>query len=151
MPPPIAERLKRTSFCTGDHDLDDLLDTAIKRYLLPKPEARQDALEKLWDAFERLKTIEDQDKKAGATILIDDAIAGEATFFRSTVTEEFKVMTRIGNELRIRHSEVGMEPVGDNGEKDYLFTRLFSLIWFMLRGTGRLSDVRSDDADHEDQ
>ena len=52
VPAPMAELLKRTGFCTGDHDLDDLLDTAIKRFLLPNPETRQDALEKLWDAFE---------------------------------------------------------------------------------------------------
>ena len=151
VPRPLAERLKRTEFRTGDHDLDDLLDTAIQRYLLPKPEARQDALEKLWDAFERLKTIEDRDKKAGAIILIDKVIASDATVFRSAITEEFKVMTRIGNKLGIRHSEVGQEPVGDNGEKDYLFMRLFSLIWLMLKGTGRLSEAHNDDAGEEDE
>ena len=151
VPTPVAERLKRTEFRTGDHDLDDLLGTAINRYLLPGAEARQDALEKLWDAFERLKTIEVQDKKAGATILIDKAVAGDSAVFRSAITEEFKVMTRIGNKLGIRHSEVGQEPLGDHGEKDYLFMRLFSLIWLMLKGTGRLSEIHSDDADDEDE
>ena len=151
VPKPLAERLKRTEFRTGDQELDDLLDTAIQRYLLPKPEARQDALEKLWDAFERLKTIEDRDKKSGATILIDKVVASDATVFRSAITEEFKEMTRIGNKLSIRHSEVGQEPVGDNGEKDYLFMRLFSLIWLMLKGTGRLSEAHSYHADEEDE
>ena len=151
VPAPMAKLLKRTGFCTGDHDLDDLLDTAIKRFLLPKPEARQDALEKLWDAFERLKTIEGPGKKAGADTLIDNAIAGDAAVFHSIVTEEFRAMTKIGNELRIRHSEVGKEQVGDNGEKDYLFMRLFSLIWLVLKGTGRLSEVRDDDADNDDE
>ena len=151
VPPPMAERLKRTEYRTGDQELDDLLDTAIQRYLLPRPEARQDALEKLWDAFERLKTIEDRDKKAGTTILIDKVIASDATVFRSAITEEFKVMTRIGNKLSIRHSEVGQEPMGDNGEKDYLFMRLFSLIWLMLKGSGRLSEAHNDDAGEEDE
>ena len=151
VPAPMAGLLKRTGFLTGDHELDVLLDTAIDRFLLPKPEARQDALEKLWDAFERLKTIEDPDKKAGANILIDDAISGDTTVLRSIVMEEFKAMTRIGNDLRIRHSEVGKEPVGNKGEKDYLFMRLFSLIWLMLKGTGRLSEVRNDDPDDDDE
>ena len=150
VPKPLAERLKRTEFRTGDQELDDLLDTAIQRYLLPEPEARQDALEKLWDAFERLKTIENQDKRAGVTTLIDRATARDAIVFRSTVTEEFRVMTKIGNKLRIRHSEVGQEPLRDNGEKDYLFMRLFSLIWLMLKATGRLSEVHDDDADDEE-
>ena len=107
---------------------------------------------KLWDAFERLKTIEGPgDKKAGATFLIDKATAGEAAVFRSAITEEFAAMTGIGNNLRIRHSEVGKEPVGDNGEKDYLFMRLFCLIWLMLKGTGRLSEVGNDNADDDSE
>ena len=58
VPAPMADLVKRTGYRTRDNDLDGLLDTAINRFLSPKPEARQDALEKLWDAFERLKTIE---------------------------------------------------------------------------------------------
>ncbi len=152
VPTPMAERFKRTEFRTGDHELDDLLNTAIARFLLPTSEARQDALEKLWDAFERLKTIEAPgDKKAGATILIDKAISADAEVFHSAITKEFRAMTAIGNDLRIRHSEIGKEPVGDNGEKDYLFMRLFALVWLMLKGTGRLTEARNVDADDEDE
>ncbi len=152
VPVPMADQLNRTEFCTGNQELDELLDTAIKRFLLPEPEARQDALEKLWDAFERLKSIEAPgDKKAGASILIDKAIAVDAKVLHSAITEEFKAMTTLGNELRIRHSEVGQEPVGDNGEKDYLFIRLLSLIRLMLKATGRLSEARNVEADAEDE
>ena len=152
VPAPMADLLKRARISTGDRILDDLLDTSIGRLLLPKPESRQDALEKLWDAFERLKTIEcPGDKKAGTTLLIDKATAGDAAVFRLAITEEFRALTKIGNDLRIRHSEVGKEPVGDNGEKDYLFMRLFSLIWLMLKGTGRLSPVPKDDSDDDDE
>ena len=152
VPALMAERFKRAEFRTGDQELDDLLHTAIERFLLPTPEARQDALEKLWDAFERLKTIEAPgDKKRGATILIDKAIAADATVFRSAITKEFQGMTQIGNKLRISHSEVGQEPVGNNGEKDYLFMRLFSLIWLMLKGTGRLSEARNVDGGAENE
>ena len=152
VPAPVAERLKRTGFRTGDQELDDLLDNAVKRILSPKPEARQDALEKLWDAFERLKTIEaPRNKKAATNILIDKATASAGAVFRSAVEEEFRALTKFGNELRIRHSEVGQEPVGDKGEKDYLFMRLFSLIWLMLKGTGRLSELRDDRPDEDDE
>ena len=152
VPAPVAERLKRTGFRTGDQELDDLLDNAVKRILSPKPEAGQDALEKLWDAFERLKTIEAPgNKRAAANMLIDKATASAGAVFRSAVEEEFRALTKFGNELRIRHSEVGQEPVGDKGEKDYLFMRLFSLIWLMLKGTGRLSEVRNDRPDEDDE
>ena len=152
VPPPMADLVKRTSFRTGDSDLDDLLDTAIVRFLSPKPDARQDALEKLWDAFERLKTIEGgKDKKACAAALIDRAVSDDAPVFRSIVETEFKAMTKAGNELRIRHSEVGHEPVGETGEKDYLFMRLYSLVWLMLKRTWRLSEVEREDADREEE
>jgi hypothetical protein len=42
---------------TGDAGLDKLTD-ALSRFLSRRPADRQDALEKLWDAFERLKTLE---------------------------------------------------------------------------------------------
>ncbi len=29
--------------------------------------------------------------------------------------------------------------VGDGGEKDYLFSRMFSLLWLVLKATGRMS------------
>ena len=152
VPAPMADLVKRTGYRTGDNDLDGLLDTAINRFLSPKPEARQDAMEKLWNAFERLKTIEGgKDKKARAAALIDRAVSNGAPVFRSVVETEFKTMTKVGNELRIRHFEVGHEPVGETGEKDYLFMRLYSLVWLMLKRTWRLSEVKREDADHEEE
>ena len=60
-------------------------------------------------------------------------------------------MTKVGNELHIRHPEVGHEPVGESGEKDYLFMRLYSLVWLMLKRTSRLSEVEREDADREEE
>ena len=152
VPVPMADLVKRSGFRTGDNDLDGFLDTATDRFLSPKPEARQDAIEKLWDAFERLKTIEGgKGKKARATALIDRAISDNAPVFRSAIETEFKAMTKAGNELRIRHFEVGHEPVGETGEKDYLFMRLYSLVWLMLKKTTRLSEVEREDVDREEE
>ena len=152
VPAPMADLVNRTSFRTGDNDLDGLLDTAISRFLSPKPEARQDALEKLWNAFERLKTIEaGKDKKARATALIDRAISDDAPVFRLVIETEFKAMTKVGNELHIRHVEVGHELVGETGGKDYLFMRLYSLVWLMLKRTRRLSEVEREDADRGEE
>ena len=152
VPTPMADLVKRTDFHTGDDDLNGLLYTAIDRFLSPKAEARQDALEKLWDAFERIKTIEGgKDKKARAAALIDHAISDYAPVFRSVVESEFEVMTKVGNKLRIRHSEVGQEPLGEGGEKDYLFMRLYSLVWLMLKTTSRLSEVQREDANREEE
>ncbi|WP_051174042.1 hypothetical protein [Amycolatopsis orientalis] len=43
---------------TGDLVLDEKLIDAVSQFLSRRPADRQDALEKLWDACERLKTLE---------------------------------------------------------------------------------------------
>ena len=152
LPSEFETVVRRTVYSTGDQKLDILLDTATGRFLSPNPESSQDALEKLWDAFERLKTIENpSNKKLSAELLINKATSDSATIFRSAVEAEFRSLTEIGNNLSIRHFEQGKEPVGDGGEKDYLFFRLYSLIWFMLRATGRLNEVGSEDFEDEKQ
>lgn len=139
IPAPVTDMVNWSDFASGDSELDNLLSVAITKFRSPKPEARQEAVEKLWDAFERLKTIEQgKDKKATADVLIEGVISDNGPYFKTVVEEEFMKMTKVGNEMLIRHSEVGKEPVGDNGEKDYLFVRLFSLIHLALRKTGRV-------------
>ena len=152
LPSEFETVVRRTASSTGDQDLDKLLDTAIDRFLSPNPESRQDALEKLWDAFERLKTIEyPSDKKRSADLLINKATSDSGDIFRSEVKAEFRSLTNIGNKLSIRHFEQGKEPVGAGGEKDYLFFRLFSLIRFVLMAAGRLNENESEDFENEIQ
>ena len=52
----MVRGLGGTVFETGDRETDRLLESARERMVRPKIEDRRDALEKLWDAFERLKT-----------------------------------------------------------------------------------------------
>lgn len=74
LPAPLAEALATTVFSTGDTETNRLLEQARSRISSPKPEDRQDALEKLWDAFERLKTLESGNGKAAqANALLDRA------------------------------------------------------------------------------
>lgn len=101
------------------------------------PADRQDALEKLWDAFERIKTLEDgANKKESATRLLD-RVSPKAPKFRAFIEREAKELTTIGNELRIRHSETDKEPVTSSEKVDYLFHRLFSFLHLLLGETDR--------------
>jgi hypothetical protein len=47
-----------TSFHSGDSETDRLLEEARAQFTSPNENVRRDALEKLWDAFERIKTLE---------------------------------------------------------------------------------------------
>ena len=134
---PLAEALGRTVFATGDGECDRLLETARQRIARPKIGDRRDALEKLWDAFERLKTLEPgPDKRTQAERLLDGA-ATPGTRFRQVLGEEALALTKIGNTFRIRHSETSQEDLGSPEQVDYLFGRLFAFIRMVLKATER--------------
>jgi hypothetical protein len=103
-PEVLRESLQTVTFKTGDPELDSLLETARSKFLSPDPKLRRESLEKLWDAWERLKTLEPgKDKKASVKSLLDKA-TGEPKF-RDLLEREARELTDIGNTFQIRHTE----------------------------------------------
>ncbi len=132
LPPVLGEDLKRTLFRTGDRTLDNMLDECRTKFSERNPLVRREALERLWDAWERLKSLADpSDKKRSIKILLD-AVAREPSL-QARLEAEAKELTEIGNSHLIRHSEVRQVPVIDVDHVDYLFHRLFAMIQSMLR------------------
>ena len=118
---------------TGDMELDRLVGTAQRKYLDPNLETRREALEALWDAWERLKTLDGQGGKKAQTKTMLDKTAGKASpKFRAALENEAFELTSIGNSLRIRHSETNQEIIQKSEHIDYLFCRLFSLVHLIL-------------------
>jgi len=138
LPSEIGEPLRRARFRTGNAELDGMLDTARLKFLDPDEKARREALEKLWDAWERLKTVDDKDKKAGIAKLLDQAANPNAPKFKGMLEAEAQQLTGIGNAFQIRHSETTQERLHDEAHVDYLFHRLFSLVYLILRTSGKL-------------
>jgi hypothetical protein len=127
--------LSNTSFHSGDAETDRLLEQARAQFSSPHESARKDALEKLWDAFERIKTLEaGSDKKTQVTRLLDKAATGK---YRVMLEIEATELTRIGNTFRIRHSETTQEPLTQSAQVDQLFHRMFAFLRFVLHATGR--------------
>lgn len=137
LPKPLADALGWALFHTGDAETDRLLEAARQRILSPRPEDRQDALEKLWDAFERLKTLEPGANKRVQADALLDRVAPPTSRFRQALAREAAELTDIGNSFRIRHSETTQEALTSPDQVDYLFTRMFALVRAILRGTGR--------------
>lgn len=132
----LDEGLAQTLFHTGDAQLDKLLQAAREKFLNRALDVRREALEKLWDAWERLKTLEPaKDKKASVKALLD-RVSTEPTF-RERLETEAAQLTEIGNKFMIRHSEIDKIPVADSAQVDYLFHRMFAFIRIVLNATGR--------------
>jgi hypothetical protein len=134
---PLADSLGWALFDTGDGETDQLLETARRRILSPKAEDRRDAVEKLWDAFERLKTLEPGPNKSVQADAMLDRAASPGSKLRQVLGNEAAALTKIGNTFRIRHSEVSQEPLTTLDQIDYLFARMFAFLRIVLRGTGR--------------
>ena len=90
---------------------------------------KQIAVEKIWDAFERLKTYYSPslNKAQSATKIIDD-MSGSDTDFKSMYETEFKALTTIGNNFRIRHHETTKIDITDNRQYDYFYKRCLALV-----------------------
>ncbi len=125
LPPVEHELIHRGLPPSGDSDLDKLVRQAESKFLDPDEDIRREALEKLWDAFERSKTVLDSNKRRGAEALIDAATdsAREAELIEAEMVE----LTKAGNDFRIRHHETPKQHV--RGELvDYLFFRMYALL-----------------------
>lgn len=137
LPQPVAQALGWHMFSTGDQQLDGMLQYARAHFLSAKLQDRRDATEKLWDAFERMKTLEPgRDKRAQADALLDRA-APSGTRMRDAIADEAKALTEIGNSLRIRHSETTQEMIDRSEQLDWLFVRMFSFVRMLLVSSGR--------------
>lgn len=135
-PAVLQESLAEAVFRTGDGVLDELLEVARRKFLNRSLDVRRESLEKLWDAWERLKTVEaGNDKKASARALLDSAATEPV--FRSKLEQEARELTDIGNTFLIRHTETDKIPVVESTQVDYFFHRMFSMIRLLLRASGR--------------
>ena len=94
---------------------------------------KQLALEKLWDAFERLKTYyKNKDKKNSLADIIRNISGGDPQYY-TLFDSEFKALSDIGNNYRIRHHETYIKEISDPNHCDYLFNRCFALIDLALK------------------
>ena len=134
VPRVFQDAVVRPEFNTGDGEFDRLLETAQEKFLNPNPGTRREALEALWDAWERVKTMDGHsDKKAGVQAILDTAAGVTSPKFRQALDREAAELTGIGNSLRIRHSETSQEILATSEHVDYLFYRLYSLIQLVLK------------------
>ncbi len=121
-PAVLHESLAEAVFHTSDAPLNELLEAARHKFLNRSLDVRRESLEKLWDAWERLKTIEVAgDKKASVKALLDKVTTEPV--LRAKIENEARELTDIGNTFMIRHTETGKIPIVESAQIDYFFQR----------------------------
>ena len=111
----------------NDPTLRDLIQQAIALHKENNADSVQLALEKIWDVFERIKTIYNNDKKTSLKELKNKISYGYEDFV--TIFEnEFRFLTDLGNKYQIRHFERDKKIIPSNNLKIYFFKRCATLI-----------------------
>ena len=125
---PLTSEMEKAIAAVKELGTRELLQDAIAYYKEPRSGNRQIAVEKMWDAFERLKSYYPAMKKnESADKVISNMAAGQPAYIE-LFTAEFKALTKIGNEYRIRHHETDKIEITDLRLYDYFFNRCLSLL-----------------------
>lgn len=112
-------------FQIDDHEFNKLVEQAFQYY----KEARIDtATEKIWDAFERIKTFYKQYNKKGSITKLIDIVSKNNAEYREMVEDEFTSLTKLGNDFRIRHHETNKKDICCKEHYDYLFHRCIAVL-----------------------
>ena len=130
---PLTSEIENNFAAVNEIGTRELLKDAVALYKTPNPAARQDSVEKIWDALERLKTYYiTLDKRRSSEKIVNDMAGGNSDYV-DLFNEEFKMLTRIGNKYRIRHHETDKIDITDVRYYDYLFNRCLSLIALAIK------------------
>lgn len=125
---PLTKDIEAKVAQVSEKGTRELLEDAILLYKTPAPAARNDAVEKIWDALERLKTYYiTLDKKKSIEKIVLDMANGKQEF-ATVFNDEFVALTKIGNNFRIRHHETDKIEITDARYYDYFFNRCLSLV-----------------------
>lgn len=124
----LSEEIETAIGAVTELGLKELLIIAIRKHKSPYPDDQKDAVEKIWDVLERLKTYyTTMDKKNSAAKIVDNMAGGKAEYV-TLFNAEFKALTDIGNNFRIRHHETNKVDITDIRHYDYFFNCCLSLI-----------------------
>ena len=120
-----------SSIRIGEAGIEELIATADDLY---RKGEYSYAVEKIWDAFERIKTYyyPTLDKKKSAEKIIDDISYGNE-HIKEMFAIEFKALTDIGNSYRIRHHEKNKIDISNDLYYEYFYKRCLSLISILLK------------------
>lgn len=123
----FGEQIKNEHIIFSDDlGVQELLEDAVKFY----NEANMKiAVQQLWHAFERLKTYysPDLDKKASVKKIISHMCNGESAY-KNLFEDEFRALTKMGNDFRIRHHEKNRINIDDTRHYEYFYKRCLALI-----------------------
>lgn len=119
--------LEMDSDWSSDATLNELIEESMLYIRKTDEKEKQVGLEKIWDAFERVKTYFSENKKESISKILKEVSKGSDSLY-DFLSKESRELTRIGNEFQIRHFERGKEAINSIEMKEYLYFRVLSFV-----------------------
>lgn len=117
----------------NEKGLKELIEIAQNYYKIDK----KIALEKIWDAYDRLKSYFDDSPngkhKDKSVEKIIDIISNSNENYKEFFNNEFKILTEFGNNYQIRHFEINKIKIDDINYIEYLYNKCLILINLALK------------------
>lgn len=139
--PVLDTPMREEEFVSDDSHLVELLRSSIADFYDRSGQKKQKALESLVDAYERLKTIEDPNKKISTKAILSRVSPFEA--IQQSLDDDMKVLTKIANDFTIRHHEMTKRKLGDDDYTEYLFYAYYNVIRLILKKYGKLNSSKA--------
>lgn len=111
----------------NDDNLRELVQRAQSFIYENSSDGIQSALEKIWDAYERLKTVYDNNKPNTLKKLEEEISCGSMELSQY-LENEFDFLTKLGNNYQIRHFEKNKKTFPSDEMKKYFYNRCASLL-----------------------
>lgn len=131
-----------------DVDVDNI-ETEVNKYISDAKmkikscdkEKRVEAIEILWKAFERLKSLyvsQGIDKRKSVEMLVEKTMNEQPVLFNlvnNVLMKDF--LTKAGNDLRIRHHETDKENLHEDNQIDLLFQIMLVTLNYLINSQER--------------
>lgn len=111
----------------NDDNLRELLQRAQSFSYENNSDSIQSALEKIWDAYERVKTSYGNDKQKTLKKLEEEISCGSMEMSQY-LENEFAFLSKLGNNYQIRHFEKSKKAFPSDAMKKYFYNRCASLV-----------------------
>lgn len=130
----IDDWIAAVEFRTNDDHLLRLLNSALGNFFDRSVSKKLEGLRSIVDAFERLKTLENVNKRKSVKQVIGKLSPYDE--IRSHFDDHLRKMTQLANTLTIRHHEYDKVILEDEALIDYLFYSYYILVRLILEKYG---------------
>jgi hypothetical protein len=126
-------------FNIPDKEAQKLIITALEKFYNRNFNEQKIGVEKLVDAYQRIMSWEEDDKRKSVAEIVEKVSGGEKDI-KAIFNEDLKKMWNTANEFMIRHAEKDKIPITDNDFLEYLFYAYFNAIRFILKKYGYIKE-----------